>query len=95
MLKENEKNIKNSWKNIIKSEINRADFDKMNSLIEIKDSKVFGHINNLVPELAKTLVAVDNSKNAMQNVMTSGLNVTSMVVGQYYMAQIDNKLISK
>lgn len=127
---------------ILLSEINTADFNKMNSLVEIKDSKVLGHINNLIPELAKTgntinnakrssevlyqaiipkgaklcdstelkgavrgmyrgdkgikghanLVAVDNSKNAMQNVMASGLNATSMVVGQYYMAQIDNKL---
>lgn len=136
-LLENESNNK-----IILSKINTEDFNKMNSLVEIKDSKVLGHINNLVPELAKTsntinnakkatevlyqaiipkgtklcdsteikgtvrgmylgdkgikghanLVAVDNSKNAMRNAMASGLNATSMVVGQYYMAQIDSKL---
>ena len=32
----------------------------MNSLVEIKDSKVLGHINNLVPELAKTGNTINN-----------------------------------
>ena len=38
------------------------------------------------------LVAVDQSKNAIANTVSSTMNITSMIVGQYYMSQIDNKL---
>lgn len=38
------------------------------------------------------LVAVDQSKNAIANTVSSSMNITSMIVGQYYMSQIDNKL---
>lgn len=114
-------------------------------LIEIKDSKLLGHINNLIPEtikaattagnaiqgstktvyeailpagkqLAKSrktegafrgltlgkkgidgsaeFLPVNNASNVAANVASSAMNVGSMVVGQYYMHQINTELES-
>lgn len=114
-------------------------------LIEIKDSKLLGHINNLIPEtikaattagnaiqgstktvyeailpagkqLAKSrktegafrgltlgkkgidgsaeFLPVNNASNVAANVASSAINVGSMVVGQYYMHQINTELES-
>ena len=38
------------------------------------------------------LVQVDNSANALANATSSAMNVASMVVGQYYMSQINEQL---
>lgn len=140
---ENQNLIKNESNNqIIISEIKMEDIKNKSNLIEIKDSKLIKHVNNLVPELMQTkntinnvvksnntlyqaiipkgatlsessnikgavrgfyrnkkgieghadLIPVDNSTNMINNTIASGVNITSMIVGQYYMAQIDSKL---
>lgn len=38
------------------------------------------------------LVAVNQQKNAIANTVSSGIGVTSMIVGQYYMTQINDEL---
>ena len=114
-------------------------------LIEITDSKLLGHVNNLLPEtfkaattvgnavqgstktlyeailpagkqLAKSkntegafrgftmgkkgidgsaeFLPVNNASNVAANVASSAMGVGSMVVGQYYMTQINNELES-
>ena len=114
-------------------------------LVEIKDSKLLGQLNNLIPETFKTattvgnaiqdttktlyeviippgeklvdsqsmkgafrgfyknseeiaghanLVPVERASNVAANVASSVMNVGSMVVGQYYMHQINNELES-
>lgn len=114
-------------------------------LVEITDSKLLGHVNNLLPETfkaattvgnavqsnTKTLyeailpagkqltkskntegafrgftmgkkgidgsaefLPVNNASNVAANVASSAMNVGSMVVGQYYMHQINNELES-
>lgn len=114
-------------------------------LVEITDSKLLGHVNNLLPEtfkaattvgnavqsntktlyeailpagkqLAKSkntegafrgftmgkkgidgsaeFLPVNNASNVAANVASSAMNVGSMVVGQYYMHQINNELES-
>lgn len=113
------------------------------SLMEIKDSNVIAHINNLVPEILKTgnttnnaiqgilqdsyqviipagvtlsqskemtgavrgiyhgadgimghanFVSVNNTANIVTNTFASAMGVASMVVGQYYMTQINAEL---
>ena len=114
-------------------------------LVEITDSKLLGHVNNLLPEAFKTattvgnavqgstktlyeailpagkqlakskntegafrgftmgkkgidgsaeFLSVNNASNVAANVASSAMGVGSMVVGQYYMTQINNELES-
>lgn len=122
------------------SEIREIDESK---LVEIKDNKLLGKINNLIPETFKTgttidnaiqdttkniyeviipsgeklvnskdmegavrgfysnskgvsghanLVHVENASNVVANATSAAMNVGSMVVGQYYMTQINDEL---
>lgn len=127
------------------SEIQEIDESR---LVEITDSKLLGHVNNLLPEAYKTATTAANASDAIQrsvkplyeaiipvgeklvdsqnmkganrgfyrssegisghanlvkydgttsvaaNVASSAMNVGSMVVGQYYMYQINNELES-
>ena len=114
-------------------------------LVEITDSKLLGHVNNLLPEAFKTattvgnavqgstktlyeailpagkqlakskntegafrgftmgkkgidgsaeFLSVNNASNVAANVASSAMGIGSMVVGQYYMTQINNELES-
>ena len=114
-------------------------------LVEITDSKLLGHVNNLLPEAFKTattvgnavqgstktlyeailpagkqlakskntegafrgftmgkkgidgsaeFLSVNNASNVAANVASSAIGIGSMVVGQYYMTQINNELES-
>ena len=85
-------------------------------LVEITDSKVLAHVNNLVPGLAQAGNAVNNAAQAVKaangevlyraiipveaqkrtaavaNTVAAAMGVASMVVGQYYMTQINAEL---
>lgn len=124
------------------SEIHEIDESR---LVEITDSKLLGHVNNLLPETFKAattvgnavqgstknlyeailpagkhlskskntegafrgftmgkkgidgsaeFLPVNNASNVAANVASSAMGVGSMVVGQYYMTQINNELES-
>lgn len=92
--------------------------DDDTKLVEITDSKVLAHINNLVPGFAQASNAVNNAVQAVQaandevlyrvvipvgaklvaveaqkgTAVVANTAAASMVVGQYYMTQINAKL---
>ena len=135
-------NLKNKM-NIKIEELPLEKIENSNSMFEIKDNKILGHIDNLVPGLIQigttannaiqanssvvyqaiipagaslsdsasmknavrgiyhgkngikghaNLVEVDQTGKVVSNTMSSGIAITSMIVGQYYMTQINSEL---
>lgn len=135
-------NLKNKM-NIKIEELPLEKIENSKSMFEIKDNKILGHIDNLVPGLIQigttannaiqanssvvyqaiipagaslsdsasmknavrgiyhgkngikghaNLVEVDQTGKVVSNTMSSGIAITSMIVGQYYMTQINSEL---
>lgn len=146
--KENQKILNNkkfpSNEMVIKvKELPVEKFEDCKNMFEIKDNKILGHINNLIPGLIQVgtttnnaiqananvvyqaiipsgaslahsssmknafrgfyhgkngiegnanFIAVDQTEKAISNTIASGIGVTAMIVGQYYMNQINSEL---
>lgn len=147
-LKENKMNLinKNSSSNDITIKVEELPIETVEnyeSMFEITDNKILGHIDNLVPGLIQVgttannviqananvvyqaiipvgatltkssdmnnavrgiyhgkngikghanLIEVNQTGNLVSNTISSGIAVTSMIVGQYYMTQINSQL---
>ena len=146
--KENQKILNNkkfpSNEMVIKvKELPVEKFEDCKNMFEIKDNKILGHINNLIPGLIQVgtttnnaiqananvvyqaiipsgaslahsssmknafrgfyhgkngiegnanFIAVDQTEKAISNTIASAIGVTAMIVGQYYMNQINSEL---